>query len=245
MTEQSIADLCRPISARVQPAARRDTEAVGIADLVPPPRIRPVVINPAQPVPVDVTPPKPVAANPARSRHDPAVQAAREAVRAAYDGKRSTARIAELTGIPRRTVFDHLRAMGLAPIKGKAGPAADHPKVVEAAKRREQVKAMATDGKSGREIADALGVAISTIHADMKALRIRIPKGRGRGAEALVKARQAAAAKKREETREKRIAEAMARFEDATRKAMAALAGQRLENDARAMLLGAVTAITA
>lgn len=230
----------------------RDDSTSGIAELVPPPRIVPIVINPSQPVPVDVIDAKrkaPLATKPMptpRHRHDPAVWAARSKVRELCDGTRTVNDIAKATGINRRTVVDHLKALNMKALKGIPGAPVEAEKRQKSLARRAHVKVMVAEGKSGPDIAAYLGVKVSTIHADCVALGIRIPKGTGRISDVTRKAREAALVKRQEQARQDKIAKAQADFEKATEKAVAALKALGVgRDDIAERLRAAVRGITA
>ncbi len=85
------------------------------------------------------------------SRYNDEVQERRRIIKEAYDGKRTTAQIEAITGIPRRSVRDHLKALGLKIIHGRAGVAKDDPRRVAIQKRRCKVKEMVAQGMTGPE----------------------------------------------------------------------------------------------
>lgn len=223
----SIAELCRPISAKVQPSPHRSENPSGIAELVPPPRIRPVVAVPDQPVAVvpDSRHPAP-ASQPRRKayhRHDPAVAEARALVRTLCDGTRTVAQIAEASGIHRRTVVDHLKALNMKALKGIPGLPVDAEQRQQTAARREEVRQMVAAGMCGPDIAAHFGVKRSTIHADCIALKIRLPKRKAMFSQAAKTARAAINARRQEQLRQDKIAKAEAEFGRAAGKAVAAL----------------------
>lgn len=150
--------------------------------------------------------PAPGIVAPARSKHDPLVEERRKQVADAFDGKRSATDIADLTGINKRTVVDHLKALGLKAPAGKPGPGVNSPRAIATAARREKVKALAAEGKNGPEIADALGAAISTIHFDCKHLGITLPRKRRRntGTDRAADRKEKAASKKVAVVRDRR-----------------------------------------
>lgn len=114
----------------------------------------------------------------ARHRNDPMVQERRAAVKEAYDGKRTVPDISRLTGVPARSVRDHLEALQLRAIDGKSGrPMTPRDQdVVDA--RRAQIPAMIEAGKGGREMAEHFGVSLAVIQHDCKKIGARIPRGR-------------------------------------------------------------------
>ncbi|WP_334061709.1 hypothetical protein [Limimaricola cinnabarinus] len=114
----------------------------------------------------------------ARNRNDPAMQERRAAVQAAYDGTRTVPEIARMTGVPQRSVRDHLAALELEPIDGKSGrPISPRDqRVID--ERRAQLPAMIEAGKNGREIAEHFGVTRAVIDHDCRKIGTRIPRGR-------------------------------------------------------------------
>lgn len=146
------------------------------------------------------------AGSPATSKHDPIVSRRRKQVADAFDGIRSTTEIAAITGINKRTVADHLKALGLKAPAGKPGPKLNSKRAIATATRREKVKALAADGNSGPEIADALGVRVSTIHFDCKQLGITLRRKRRRnsGTDRAADRKEKAASKKVAAVRDRR-----------------------------------------
>ena len=112
----------------------------------------------------------------ARSRYDPKVQETRALINQAYDGIRTTPEIELITGIPRRTVVDHLKALGLPRIAGKSGLKRGHAITESTAARRAQIPALIAQGLAGAKIAAHLNTHHSTIHHDCHVLKISIPR---------------------------------------------------------------------
>lgn len=110
----------------------------------------------------------------ARHRHSPDVQAMREKIRAAFDGERTAEEIGRIVGAPRRTVWDHLDALGLKAPPAKPGPPPDA--AIEA--RRAKIPGLIDEGLSGPEIAERLGITRATLGNDCKVLGVTIPRRR-------------------------------------------------------------------
>ena len=101
----------------------------------------------------------------ARSRFDPKVERRRQQVKEAHDGKRTVSEISEITGINRRTVVDHMAALGLKAPHGKPGRSS--PAV---SRRREEVQRLVGEGKTVRQVSEALGASVAVIRLDCKQL---------------------------------------------------------------------------
>lgn len=106
----------------------------------------------------------------ATSKNDPVVSEARALVEKVFDPSKTVADIAEKTGLPVRTVRDHLEALNLTAAKAKRGTAAAGWRSTKVIERRERVKQMHSEGKSCPEMAKELGVSTASIHNDHKAL---------------------------------------------------------------------------
>ncbi len=111
---------------------------------------------------------------PARSKHDPLVEERRKQVADAFDGMRSATDIADLTGINKRTVVDHLKALGLKAPAGKPGPGANSPRAIATAARREKVKALAAEGKNGPELMARVEQEIADLCAQHERVLVRL-----------------------------------------------------------------------
>ncbi len=140
----------------------------------------------------------------ATSRHDPVVADNRQQVKDAYDGKRTVAEISKITGIPDRTVRDHLKALDLEAPRS-LGPR-DTERTRKAAARRSRVKDMVAEGKTARQIADELSVQITTIYFDCKVLGIKLKRQRRRntGGDQAAKAKVKSAQKHIETVKDRR-----------------------------------------
>jgi len=237
----SIADLCRPLSARVAPALRREWNGTGIDDLVPPPRVRPVVINPDPPVDDATRLQKAEASSaPLRKayhRHDPAVARARAMVQRLCDGTRTVSDIAAASGINRRTVVDHLKALNMKALKGIPGFPVEAERRQQTAARRAQVMVMVAADLCGPDIAARFGVKTHTIHADCVALGIKLPRRKAMFSEAARVAQAARRQSRQDDLRQGRIARTEADLGKAVAKAKAALGALGLgADDITAML---------
>lgn len=116
----------------------------------------------------------------------------REAVKAAFDGKRTPSQIAKVTGLSRCSVYRHLAALNLEAPASMNGTGDDKAAEIEA--RRDKVVEMVEQGMGGKEISIALGVAVSMVHHDCMRRGIKIPRGRRKPPSAERKAELALAA---------------------------------------------------
>jgi DNA-binding NarL/FixJ family response regulator len=162
---------------------------------------------------------RPVRVEAPKSRHDRSgVEAARMLVRDTYDGRRTVAQIAAVTGLPDRTVRDHIGALRLPVIKADraavAKSAADKIRLAWDAKnkpRRDEIARLAADGLSFNAISAAMKLNANTLSKDIKALGLKLTKApratrkaAGEGGDRLAQTKDARAERDRAKVRDRR-----------------------------------------